>query len=149
MKKYLLDSDTLSYLEQPESPFYTPVNRRLCELDDTDEVSIPILALYEIHHGISWGSEEDRPYFLRIVSTIEEKFPTAGLSPEGARIYGDLKAAYRKESGASGKHIKRDDIDLMIASIAIEHRATLVSHDKLFKRLKSLYPSLEVEDWAV
>lgn len=149
MKKYLLDSDILSYLEQIESPFHTPVNRRLCQLDDTDEISIPILALYEIHHGISWASEEDRPYFLRMVSSMEEKFPIAGLSPQGARIYGDLKAAYRKETGISGKNIKRDDIDLMIASIAIEYDATLVSHDKIFKRLQPLYPNLEIEDWAV
>lgn len=148
MKTYLLDSDILTYLEQKSSPFHRATNRRLSGIDDRDEVCFSILSLFEMHHGIAWGLEEDRPHFLRMLASIEGKFMGVGLSWESARIYGELKASYRKATGISGKNVKRDDVDLMIASTALEQGAILVSNDKIFTSLQKIEPNLKLENWA-
>ena len=88
MRRYLLDSDILSYLEQKDSHFFPSIRNRMSQLDDDDEVVVSILSLYEISYSISWGPKEDRDYLLRSISTIEEKFLVANLSRKGAEIFG-------------------------------------------------------------
>jgi predicted nucleic acid-binding protein len=118
MKRYLLDSDTLSYLQQQDSPFYTSACNRMSWLDDDDEVIVSILSLYEISYGISWGPKEDRDYLMQSIASIEKRFAVANLCLTGAEIFGELKSVYRKHTGIPSKTLKRDYIDILIASVA-------------------------------
>ncbi len=64
----------------------------------------------------------------------------ATILPVDARVsleYGVLKA----QLGAAGQLL--EDNDLFIASTALCHGLTLVTHDKGFLRI----PSLKIEDW--
>lgn len=149
MRRYLLDSDMLSYLQQPESPFYLLVSTRAARLTDEDEIFLSILSLYEMSYGISWGPAEDRPYLLGAIEKTEQMFPVIPLSRAGAAIFGDLKAKYRQNTGALSKSLKRNDIDFVIASTAIVENATLVSNDKIFKTIQEIEPALQLENWAV
>lgn len=149
MRRYLLDSDILSYLEQKDSPFFPSVQDRLSRLDDDDEVIVSILSLYEISYGISWGPEEDRDFLIRSITSIEEKFLIANLSRKGAEVFGELKSIYRKMTDSSPKNLKRNDIDFLIASSAIAEDAILVSNDKIFLAIKEIEPTLKLENWAV
>jgi predicted nucleic acid-binding protein len=148
MRRYLLDSDILSYLEQKDSRFFPSVRDRLSRLDDDDEVIVSILSLYEIFYGISWGPEEDRDFLIRSITSIEEKFLIANLSRKGAEVFGGLKSIYRKRTDSSPKNLKRNDIDFLIASSAIAEDAILVSNDKIFLAIKEIDPTLKLENWA-
>jgi predicted nucleic acid-binding protein len=148
MRRYLLDSDTLSYLQQPDSPFYPAVSTRIAQLTDEDEVFLSILSLYEMSYGVSWGPAEDRPYFLRAIEKTEQMFPVMPLARAGAAIFGDLKTKYRHSTGALGKSLKRNDIDFILASTAIAENATLVSNDKIFEVVQQIEPTLQLENWA-
>jgi predicted nucleic acid-binding protein len=149
MRRYLLDSDILSYLEQKDSPFSPSVRKHLSHLDDDDEVIVSLLSLYELQYGISWGSQEDRDCLLQSIASIEKRFPAVNLSRTGAAVFGKLKSAYRKYSGSSPLNLKRNDIDFLLASSAISEDATLVSNDKIFLAVKEIEPSLKLENWAV
>lgn len=149
MKKYLLDSDVLTYLEQQDSPLHEKVRQRLSCLQDDDEVMVSILSLYEMHYGISWASDVERSILSRAVDSIASKFMVVGLSQRGARIFGDLKAGYRRTIGIAPGALKRNDIDLLIASAALEHGAILVSNDRLFEKITAINPAFQLENWAV
>lgn len=148
MKKYVLDSDILTYLEQQDSPSHGKVRQRLSQLHDDDEVMISILSLYEMHYGLSWASDDERSALSRTVDSIASKFIVVGLSQSGAMIFGDLKAAYRRTIGIAPDALKRNDIDLLIASTALAQDAVLVSNDRLFEKIKDINPNFQLENWA-
>ena len=71
MKKYLLDSDIITYLEEKDSMFHASVKSNLSRLSDDDEVYISVLALYEMHYGIAFVKEDLEKYkkFLAVQKT--------------------------------------------------------------------------------
>ena len=148
MKKYLLDSDILTYLEQQDSPFHEKVRQHLSHLHDDDEVMVSILSLYEMYYGLSWASDDERSVLSRAVDSIASKFIVVGLSQRGASIFGDLKAAYRRAIGIAPDALKRNDIDLLIASAALAQDAVLVSNDRLFEKITDIKPNFQLENWA-
>ena len=149
MKKYLLDSDILTYLEQRDSSLHARVLQRLSQLDDSDEVMVSIVSFYEMHYGVSWAAEDERIALLQAIDSIVSKFPVVGLSRQGARIFGDLKATYRRTVGITPNALKRNDIDLLIASTAIELGAILVSNDRLFQEIGGIHPDFRLENWTL
>jgi hypothetical protein len=46
--RYLLDSDALSDLYEPEAPGHEGMTQQLASLESSDQVFISILALYEL-----------------------------------------------------------------------------------------------------
>lgn len=120
----------------------------MARLDDDDEVIVSILSLYEFAYGVSWGPEEDQDYLIRSIASIEKNFSIANLTRTGAKVFGDLKSIYRKNTSIPAKALKRNDMDFLIASVAIDLEAVLVSHDHVFLTLKELYPPLQLEDWT-
>ncbi len=58
--RYLLDSDVLSDLYDPEAPGHNGVARQLASLESSDQVFISILALYELEYGCANAPEEKR-----------------------------------------------------------------------------------------
>ena len=149
MSKYLLDTDILTYLEQHDSPLHARVVKRLSQLDDDDEALVSILSFYEMYYGISWASRHEQVALQSAMGSIASKFPVVGLSLQGARIFGALKAAYRRIVGITPNALKRNDVDLLIASTAIETGAILVSNDHLFESIRHLQSDFELENWAI
>lgn len=151
MKKYLLDSNIITYLEEKSSPFHKAVIDHLSDLSDDDEVYISILTLYEMRYGIACVKEEPEKYkqFLAVQNSIKRRFPILPLSEKGAEIYGDIKSIYRNKTGIGKKPIKKDDIDFILSSTAVEYEFTLVSNDSIFQKIKDIYPHLKVENWAI
>ena len=102
-----------------------------------------------MQYGISWADESERINLRRAIDALASRFQVVGLSCQGARIFGDLKAAYRRAVGITPSALKRNDIDLLIASTAIEVGAILVSNDHLLTTIGSIYPGFELENWAL
>jgi predicted nucleic acid-binding protein len=148
MSKYLIDTNIVTYMEDQSSLFHQVVIKKFSQLADNDMVCVSLLTLYEIHYGIALADKEQVIKLLALKSAVEKNFPIVPLRKEGAEIFGQLKAAFRKKIGASGKVSKRDDVDFLIASTAIAEEATLVSNDKIFKEIKKLHGGFKLENWA-
>jgi predicted nucleic acid-binding protein len=151
MKKYLLDSDIITYLEEKSSSFHSAVVSHLSSLSDDDEVYISILTLYEMQYGIACVKEEPGKHkkFLAVQESIKRRFTILSLSEKGAEIYGDIKALYRKKTGIKSKPIKKHDVDFILASTAVEYGLILVSNDSIFQQIKNISNNLQVENWAI
>jgi predicted nucleic acid-binding protein len=150
MKKYLLDSDIITYLEEKNSEFHAPVKRHLTRLSNDDEVYISVLTLYEMQYGIACVKEEPEKYekFLAVQNSIKHRFPILPLSEKGAEIYGEIKAMYRKDTGIQKKPLKKHDVDFILSSTAVEYDLILVSNDSIFQKIQEIFDNLSVENWT-
>ena len=155
MAKYLLDTDIVSYLSDPNSKFHESVFLKLGSLSHDDEVFIPILTMYELEYGISCGAPDFVSMLSETEKTLLNRLPVIPLNRTGAKIFGELKYAYRKKietnfksKSETEKHLQKKNVDLIIASSAIETGAILVSNDNLFAQLEDLRPDFSTENWA-
>lgn len=128
---YCLDTDVLiEYFRGNKK-----VKRRIETLSGDDSIGITWLTLYEFFKGIfvSGKLEEEKLLQLLVKSSkiLESSY---GSAREGGEIYTVLK----KE----GKLI--NDADILIASIAKNHKAILVTNnEEHFSRIKGL----QIENW--
>jgi predicted nucleic acid-binding protein len=152
MAKYLFDSNIVSYLQDSESPFYEAVSEKLELLNNDDEVMISILTLYEHQYGMSYADDRQLKERLeKVKNTILQLFYIMPLSINGAEIFGEIKASYKRNSDKKLKKgiLEKHNVDFMIASSAIDYEAVLISNDKIFKQIQILFPKLMLEDWTM
>lgn len=151
---YLLDTCILSYLEDPQSPFHKAVLAALATLAPEDDLCLSILSVYELEYGLKRAGKN-------LAREIEEAKRRAldfhrilPLTRQGAVIFADLKVRYREvqKKRMAGKelskHLSRHTVDFVIASSAVEHRATVVSNDQIFSSLRQILPDLLISDWT-
>jgi tRNA(fMet)-specific endonuclease VapC len=114
------------------------VRDRLNRATDAGEVVTSVLVLGELLHGAqsSRRSTENVRAVEKEVSGIRILPITEAIS----RRFADLKTALRL------KGIAKSDVDLLIATTALEHGATLVSNDSAL--LAGDVPGLVVESWV-
>jgi len=148
--KYLIDSDIASYLEDRKALAHRSVMNRFASLKEEDEVYLSIVTLYEMKYSVA-NSKNVLESYRRLqaaVDSFQTGFPILPLTEAGADIYGDLKAAYRRKTGMNSKSATRHNVDLILASVAIEFDAVVVSNDQIYPVLKELEPGLRVENWT-
>ena len=87
--------------------------------------------------------------------TIVLRLPVIPLSRTGAKIFGEIKYTYRKKVEANfkskselEKHLQKKNVDLIIASSAIETGSILVSNDAIFSQLKKIRSDFITENWV-
>src|SRR4051794_13094118 len=133
MVRYLLDTNTLSYLIDTASPGHAAVHARLTSLADTDEVVLSVLSLYELHHWFAYD-----PAALAAAHEVIASFPVVPLPEARAAVFGALMRDLRPELGRAD--LQRHAVDTMIAVTALDRGAVLVSNDALFGRLARINP---------
>ncbi|MDF1594221.1 MAG: type II toxin-antitoxin system VapC family toxin [Desulfobacterales bacterium] len=75
---------------------------------------------------------------LELLDALFTKFTSLDFDDDAARIYGQIRSALSLRGTLIGPN------DLMIASIAVAHKAILVTHNtREFARV----PDLKIEDW--
>ena len=150
MKIYLLDTNIISYLTDPNSPHKDKIKERLLSLSEDDTVSVSIITLYELAYGLSTISDsENKVIFETGIEFIKEYLDIYPLDINEVEIFGMLKAQYKKSTGIAKTAIKKNDLDFLIAATAINHNAILVSNDAIFNKLIELEPSIQYENWIV
>lgn len=145
--RYLLDSDALSDLYDPEASGHEDVTRKLASLESSDQVFISVLALYELEYGFANAPEEKKSVIRKRISAAQEDFPILPLTAEAAGLFGSLKADFRQLRQLSDKVAKRHNIDLMLAATAISEECALVSSDSLYPDVQQLHAGLRLESW--
>jgi hypothetical protein len=58
-----------------------------------------------------------------------------------------LKKALKKDRGLKKENIKKFNIDLMIASVAITEECVLISADAVYQELRQINPDLKLINW--
>ena len=144
MLTYLLDTNIISYLADPSSPFHERVKVAIGALPDESRLAVSLLTLYELAYGYA-----RHPGHSLLLGLVREA-GLAVLAPTeaGAEVFARLKDAYRLRTGARERELARHNVDLILGSTAIVEGAVLVSNDGLFATLAELEPGLAVENWA-
>ena len=130
--RYLLDTNTASYVIKGHSP---RVRERLLKVPMA-EVGISVVTEAELRFGMA-----RLPEATRLKTVVEEFLLRVEVLPwnsEAARHYARIRATLEKEGEPMG------NLDMMIAAQALAADAVLVTHDRVFRRVKGL----RVEDWS-
>jgi len=129
--RFLLDTNTVSYIIKGNFP---RVRERLLKVPMSD-VGISVITEAELRFGVA-----RLPLATKLDIVVEEFLLRVEVLPwesKAARHYARLRATLEEIGEPMG------NMDLMIASHALAEDVILVSHDRVFRRVKGL----KVEDW--
>jgi tRNA(fMet)-specific endonuclease VapC len=129
---YLLDTNTVSYVIKGNFP---RVRERLLKVPMA-EVGISVITEAELRFGLA-----RRPEASKLKIAVEEfllRVEILAWDSEAAQHYARVRAALDDEGEPIG------NMDLMIAAQALAAEALLVTHDRVFRRVKGL----QIEDWT-
>jgi tRNA(fMet)-specific endonuclease VapC len=130
--RYLLDTNTASYVIKGNFP---RVRERLLKVPMA-EVGISVVTEAEMRFGV-----ERLPEATALKRVVEEFLLRVEVLPwdsEAAQHYSRVRATLEREGEPMG------NLDMMIAAQAVAADAVLVTHDRVFRRVKGL----KVEDWS-
>ena len=126
MEKYLIDSDILIYFLKGKKE----IVEKLTQIP-TDDLYISRINYTELIYGAYNSSKIN--YNLKVIEPFLDNFTILEFTKASSLIFAKEKARLKK----SGNIIA--DMDLMIASIAIENNCTLISNNiKHFERIQNL-----------
>jgi tRNA(fMet)-specific endonuclease VapC len=114
----------------------TSRGRRRGLLEAIFEASISAVTEAELRFGVA-----RRPEAVRLKTAVEEFLLRVDRLPwesEAAQHYARVRAALERDGKPIG------NLDLMIAAHALAARAVLVTHDRVFRRVREL----TIEDWS-
>lgn len=132
MNRVLIDTDILSYYLKG---YETVVGNFNKYLQQYDLIEISIITYYEIVGGLMAKNAVKQ---LTVFENFVSDNLVVPLTEQSAKISAELFSTLRQ----SGNIV--DDIDLLIAGIAIENEMTLVTNnEKHFERI----PRLKIENW--
>jgi predicted nucleic acid-binding protein len=147
MKKYLLDSDTVSDFYDKFSEGYPYISSRLSSLKDTDEIFVSILTLYEFEYGYANAPDEKKGILRQKIKEMQQDFKILHLSTKSAEQFGSLKKALKDLRGLKKENIKKHNVDIIIAASAISENCILISNDDIYDALSLLNPELKSVSW--
>jgi tRNA(fMet)-specific endonuclease VapC len=130
--RYLLDTNTVSYVLKGNFP---SVRERLQEVP-ISAVSISVITEAELLFGVA-----KLPHARKLAILVEEFLRRIEILPwdsSAARHYARLRAGLEESGQPMG------NLDLMIAAQGVALEATVVTNDRVFRRIKDL----RLEDWT-
>ncbi|WP_353570963.1 type II toxin-antitoxin system VapC family toxin [Candidatus Albibeggiatoa sp. nov. BB20] len=146
--KYLLDTNTVSDFYNCAATHHEAILQHFTLLKNTDELYISVLSLYEIGYGLANAPENKKTQIHNQLDRMSQDFELLPLLPQSAALFGQLKKQLQDNRALNSKHMKKHNIDLMLATTAITTGCTLVSADKGFIELQGLHVDLYLENWS-
>ena len=141
MAKYILDTNILSYLWDTKSQYHSKIINQLNNLNNDDTLGISVVSYYELRYGVeSINDTTLKDTFAHALEVLknDKDFLIFSLDYSGAEYFSDLKSAYKKSTQVTNINNKRNDIDFMIASLAMSENAVIVSNDTISQLDKRL-----------
>jgi tRNA(fMet)-specific endonuclease VapC len=134
MNRALIDTDILSYYFKGDSLVVENFKKYLTEYDI---IEISLITYYEIMSGLLHKNAHKQ---LEIFNDFVTENIVISLTEESCKISSELYSKLR----IKGELI--DDIDLLIAGVAIENEMTFVTNNEShFGRI----PGLKIENWKM
>jgi tRNA(fMet)-specific endonuclease VapC len=130
--RYLLDTNIASYAIKGNFP---QVRKRLLEAP-MPEVGISVITEAELRFGAARKAAS--PHLTLAVEEFLSRVEILPWDSEAAKRYGSLRAALEDSGAPMG------NLDMMIAAHALAASATLITHDRVFRRVKGL----PIDDWT-
>jgi len=130
--RYLLDTNTASYVIKGN---VLRVRERLLKVPMA-EVGISVITEAELRFGVA-----RKPEAVRLKTAVEEFLLRVEVLPwdsEAAQHYAVIRTTLERTGAPMG------NLDMMIAAQALAAQAVLVTHDRVFRRVKGL----KVGDWS-
>jgi predicted nucleic acid-binding protein len=150
MKKYILDTNIASLLGSEENDENRLIFDKFYSLEDDDVVMVSVITLYEAYYGLKNSEDEEQQEEIRQnIEYIQKFFEIIPLDLKEMELYADLKVLYKKSTGINKKSMKKNDLDILIASTAMAENATLISYDGIFKKLSEIEPKFKWENWLI
>ncbi len=150
MKKYILDTNIASLLGSEENDENKLIFDKFYSLEDDDIVMVSVITLYEVYYGLKNSEDEEQQEEIRQnIEFIQKFFEIVPLDLKEMELYADLKVLYKKHTGINRKSMKKNDLDILIASTAMAENATLISYDGIFKTLEEIEPKFKWENWLI
>lgn len=133
---YLLDTNAwVAYLRGKDLTLIARLSAH-----QTNELGLCTIVLGELYYGAYHSGAKHVAANLRLVEQLLRTFPIVGFDETAANEYGKL----RELLGRTGQQIGPNDS--LLASVALAHGLTLVTHNTAeFRRI----PNLPIEDWQV
>lgn len=149
--KILIDSDVISSLGKPSSIEYQQVTSFLSSFTDDTEVCLSMLTIYEMEYSLAaFTDTEQKEKAFIIFNRLKESLTIINLSFESAKIYGEIKQNFKRRTGIKRAALKRHNIDIALASVAIANDCLLISQDSIYQEhLQAIDPRLQYKNWAV
>jgi tRNA(fMet)-specific endonuclease VapC len=132
MLRYLLDTNTASYAIKGN---VARVREQLLKIAMAD-VGISVITEAELRFGVA-----RLPSAIRLKDLVEEFLLRVEVLPwnsAAANHYAEIRAALERSGNPMG------NMDMLIAAHALSVEAVLVTHDRVFRRVKGL----KIEDWS-
>lgn len=132
MIRYLLDTNTASYAIKGN---VARVREQLLKIAMAD-VGISVITEAELRFGVA-----RLPSAIRLKDLVEEFLLRVEVLPwnsAAANHYAEIRAALERSGKPMG------NMDMLIAAHALSVEAVLVTHDRVFRRVKGL----KLEDWS-
>lgn len=132
MKPVLIDTDILSYFLKGHEKVFLRFQEYL---KDFDRINFSIITYYEIVSGLTFKNAEKQ---LQIFEEFCSTATILNLSKASIQTSAEIYANQRSKEEAV------DDIDILIAGIAISNNLTLITNNtKHFGKIEGL----EVDNW--
>lgn len=149
--KYLLDSDIVSILyDDSRKNHYELLHSRLANLHDDDLVYTSVLVLCELEYSFHNAPDEKKEPVRNTINAVLNDFDDVlPLALEMAAIFGKLKALLKKARNLNRQEMRKHNVDLMLASTAIQTESILVGTDRIYKELAALHPAFHFQNWLL
>lgn len=139
MIRYLLDTDTMSYLMKKNHPFHRDIIQKLLKAEE-NSVAISVMSISEISRGLEKIKDESRKKaLLNALEYIFSSIKVLEFSDEAAWLYGKIRTNLCNMGQDIGT------MDTLIAAHALSQDLVLISNNlKHFQRISQL----KVESWV-
>jgi predicted nucleic acid-binding protein len=135
MRRYLLDTNTVSYFVKGQYPLLRP---RMAQAMGAQEVAISAITRAEIRYGQALMAANDKRH--QRIELLLEQLPALPWTAEAADRYGTVRAMFKRQGTPIG------EMDTQIAAHALAEGLILVTHNtRHFENV----PGLKFEDWVV
>jgi len=149
MKKYVFDTESLNSLVRKDARNHEKIIKKVYSLDTKSDLFASILSVYEMEYGVKHSKPEYTQLARKAVHSVIHN-PNLSLLPlteESAKIFGELKEQYQQSRTLGKRAIQKYNIDLIIASVAIEIKGILISEDGVFKEIQEIRNDFKCENW--
>lgn len=139
----LLDTSTISYLVDAESPFHDICTERAADEAVFPTLAVSVLTVFELA-----SLAAARQDFMPVIEGVTAAFARVPIDEAAAGLFASLKRRLAEADGTLPARLGRHNTDLILAALAIHRDAIIVSNDSIFARLAALDDRVKIEDWT-
>ena len=146
---YLLDSDIINIMyDDQRKEEHNIIHTRLSQLTDEDRLLTSVLVIYEMEYSYFNAPENKKTAIRNTINSIIDDFDALlPINQSAAPIFGELKAKLKTKKNLSRKEMRKHNVDLMLASTAIDTSSVLVCNDDIYREISDLNENLIFQNW--